>query len=137
MKRREIRPTQSGELRHLCNIENRVTGTDSTGAPSVIYALWAENVRFAIDDWKPYEAEVAQAVERSTITRIRIRYRPGMSDAGPNQFRLVYCTNPGESPAINEYYDVLGAVRDINLRVELQLTCSLRDAAGYRVGATP
>lgn len=137
MRRREIRPTQSGELRHFCNIETRTVGTDSTGAPSVAYTLWAENVRFAIDDWKPYENQIGQAVERSVITRIRIRYRPGMSGAGPSQFRLVHRTNPGESPASFEYYDVLGAVRDINLRIELQLTCSLRDAAGYRVGATP
>ena len=136
MRRREIRPTQSGELRHRCNIEMRVRGTDSTGAPSVAYTLWAENVAFAIDDWKPYENQLAQAVERSVITRIRIRYRPGMSGAGPNTFRLVYLTNPGESAPVFEYYDVLGAVRDVNLRIELQLTCSLRDAAGYRVGAT-
>ena len=135
MKRREIRPTQSGELRHVGNIERRIPGTDSTGAPNTTYALWAENVRFAIDDWKPYENQVAQAVERSVITRIRIRYRPGMSGAGPSTFRLIYLTNPGESDPLFEIYDIMGAVRDINLRVELQLTCSLRDAAGYRVGA--
>lgn len=135
MKRREIRPTQSGELRHVGNIERRVPGTDSTGAPSVTYVLWAENVRFAIDDWKPYENQVAQSVERSVVTRIRIRYRPGMSGAGPSQFRLVYLTNPGQSDPVYEIYDVMGAVRDISLRIELQLTCSLRDAAGYRVGA--
>jgi hypothetical protein len=135
MKRREIRPTQSGELRHVGNIERRVPGTDTTGAPSVAYVLWAENVHFAIDDWKPYENQLAQAVERSVITRIRIRYRPGMSGAGPSQFRLVYLTNPGQSDPVYEIYDVMGAVRDINLRVELQLTCSLRDASGYRVGA--
>lgn len=139
MRRREIRPTQSGELRHRCNIERRDAGTDSTGAPSVTYTLWAENVAFAIDDWKPYENQVAQAVERSVITRIRIRYRPGMSGAGPATFRLVYLTNPGPNQfgPIYEIYDVMGCVRDINLRVELQLTCSLRDAAGYRVGAPP
>ncbi|HEY4970956.1 MAG TPA: head-tail adaptor protein [Steroidobacteraceae bacterium] len=136
MKRREIRPSQSGEFRHVGNIEKRVAGTDSTGAPSVTYVLWAQDVRFAIDDWKPYENQLAQAVERAVITRIRIRYRPGMS-AADGQFRIVYQTNPGSSPAVFEYYDILGAVRDINLRVELQLTCSLRDAAGYRVGATP
>lgn len=136
MKRREIRPTQSGELRHFCNIERRVEGVDSTGAPSVAYALWAENVRFAIDDWKPYENQLAQAIERSVITRIRIRYRPGMSGAGPSTFRLKYLTNPDDDVPVYEYYDVMGAVRDINLRVELQLTCSLRDAAGYRTGAT-
>jgi hypothetical protein len=137
MRRREIRPTQSGELRLIGNIERRIPGVDTTGAPAVNYALWAKDVRFAIDDWKPYENQVAQAVERSIITRIRIRYRPGMSGAGPSTFRLVYDTNPGQSPSVFEYYDILGAVRDINLRIELQLTCSLRDAAGYRVGATP
>jgi hypothetical protein len=136
MRRREIRPIQSGGMRHVCNIEKRIEGTDTTGAPSVHYSLWAQNVRFEIDDWKPYENQLAQAIERAIITRIRIRYRPGMSGAGPATFRLVYLTNPGESDPVFEYYDVMGAVRDINLRVELQLTCSLRDAAGYRVGAT-
>lgn len=136
MKRREVRPIQSGELRHIGNIERRIPGTDSTGAPAVAYELWAEKVRFSIDDWKPYENQVAQAIERSVITRIRIRYRPGMSGAGPSTFRLVYVTNPGESDPVIEYYDILGAVRDINLRVEMQLTCQLRDAAGFRTGAT-
>jgi hypothetical protein len=137
MRRREIRPTQSGELRHVCNIEQRVPGTDSTGAPSTGYALWAANVFFAIDDWKPYETQQADASERMISTRIRIRYRPGMSTAASGTFRLVYRTNPGESPPVFEIYEVLGAIRDINLRVELQLTCALRDAAGYRAGSPP
>jgi hypothetical protein len=134
-KRREVRPIQSGAMRHVGNLERRIEGTDSTGAPGTAYELFAEDVRFEIDDWKPYENQVAQAVERSIITRIRIRYRPGMSGASSGTFRLVYRTNPGVSPPHVEIYDVLGAIRDINLRVELQLTCSLRDAAGYRVGA--
>jgi hypothetical protein len=137
MRRREIRPTQSGELRHVCNIEQRIPGTDSTGAPSTAYTLFAENVYFAIDDWKPYESQQANAVERTIATRIRIRYRPGMSGAASGTFRLVYQTNPGSSPPVYEIYDVLGAIRDINLRVEMQLTCAMRDAAGYRAGSPP
>jgi head-tail adaptor len=136
LKKTFIHPTQSGALRHVCNIERRVEGTDSTGAPNVSYTLFAENVFFAIDDWKPYESVQAEQLSRQVSTRITIRYRPGMSGAGPHQFRLVYLTNPGESGPVFEYYDVLGAVRDINLRENLTLTCALRDAAGFRVGAT-
>jgi head-tail adaptor len=137
MKRREIRPTQSGELRHIGNLERRSPGTDSTGAPSTAYAVFAENVYFAIDDWKPYETQQADASERMISTRIRIRYRPGMAGSASGTFRLVYRTNPGESPPVYEIYEVLGAIRDINLRIELQLTCALRDAAGYRAGTPP
>jgi head-tail adaptor len=134
--RAKVRQLQSGALRQIGNIEKRVTGKDATGTPSVAYTLFAENVRFEIDDWKPYENVVAQAVERTISTRIRIRYRPEMSGAGPSQFRLVYCTNPGLSGPVFEYYDILGAVRDPLLRVDMVLTCALRDAAGFRTGAT-
>jgi head-tail adaptor len=135
VRRREIRPTQSGELRHVCNIEQRIEGTDSTGAPNVNYALWAENVRFAIDDWKSPETFAAQQIEGIQYTRIRIRYRPGIKENGA--MRLVYCTNPGESDPVYEYYDITGVTRDITLRVEILLNCTRRDAAGFRRGATP
>jgi head-tail adaptor len=133
VRRREIRPTQSGELRHVGNIEKRIEGTDSTGTPNATYQLWAENVRFAIDDWKSPETFNAQQVEGIHYTRIRIRYRPGIDAT----MRLVYCTNPGQSPPVYEYYDITGVTRDITLRVEIQLNCTKRDAAGFRRGATP
>lgn len=134
MRRREIRPTQSGEMRHIGNIERLIEGaTDSTGVPGARYELWAENVRFAIDDWKSPEAYNAEQVQGTLTTRIRVRYRPGIVAT----MRLVYCTNPGQSPAIFEYYDITGVTRDITLRVETQLNCIKRDAAGFRTGATP
>ena len=132
MRRREIRPTQSGELRHIGNIEQRAGGTDSTGVPSSDYVLWAENVRFAIDDWKSPEAYNAEQLNGMITTRIRIRWRPGIVSG----MRLVYCTNPGQSPPIFEYYEITGPTRDISLRVEIQLNCIKRDAAGFRTGAT-
>lgn len=133
MRRREIRPTQSGELRHVGNIEERISGVDDTGAPTVAYQLWAENVRFAIDDWKSPEAFNAQQVDGQQTTRIRIRYRQGIVST----MRLVYLTNPGESNPVYEYYDITGVTRDITLRVEIQLNCIKRDAAGFRTGAAP
>ncbi len=132
----QLHPTQSGELRNICNIERRVEGTDDVGTPSVNYTLFAENVRFALDDWKPYESFQAEAVSRQLSTRIVIRWRPGMSGAGPSQFRLAVKTEYGSTNNVVEYYDVLGAVRDISMRENLILTCALRDAAGFRTGAT-
>ncbi len=117
------------------NIERRVEGTDAVGSPSVNYTIWAENVRFAVDDWKPYESVQAETVNRQLSTRITIRWRPGMSGAGPSQFRLAVKTEHGSTNNVTEYYDVLGAVRDISMRENLILTCALRDAAGFRTGA--
>jgi head-tail adaptor len=123
----------SGELRHVGNIETRVAGVDNTGAPNVTYQLWAENVYFAIDDWKSPENFQAQQIDGQQTTRIRIRYRPGIVAT----MRLVYLTNPGESNPVYEYYDITGVTRDTLLRVEIQLNCVKRDAAGFRTGAAP
>jgi head-tail adaptor len=98
--------------------------------PGTSYVLWAENVRCAIDDWKPYEVMQAQQLGNQLSTRIRIRYRPGITTA----MRLVYQTNPGQTPPVFEYYEIVGNVRDIQLRNECQLTCTLRTAAGFRTG---
>jgi head-tail adaptor len=133
VRRRQIRPTMSGELRHIGNIEQLVGGVDGSGTPNTTYVLWAENIPFAIDDWKSPEVYKAQQVEGQQSTRIRIRYRPGVI-AG---MRVVYNTNPGQSPSIFEYYEITGVTRDITLRVEIQLNCIKRDAAGFRAGATP
>ena len=132
----QLHPTQSGELRLICDIERRVEGTDDAGTPSVNYTVFAKDVRFAVDDWKPYETFQAEAVNRQLSTRIIIRWRPGMSGAGPSQFRLAVKTEYGSTNNVTEYYDVLGAVRDISMRENLVLTCALRDAAGFRTGAT-
>jgi len=133
MRRREIRPTQSGELRHAGNIEQLVNTTDAHGVPGTGYVLWAANVRFAIDDWKPYETMQAMAVGNELNTRVRIRYRPGVNTA----MRLVLLENPGIPDSVFEYYDIVGIVRDITMRNELQLTCVRRTTPGFRTGDAP
>lgn len=137
MRRREIRPTQSGELRHVGDLEKLDIGTDNSGTPLTTYSLFAKDVRFAIDDWKPLESVVANAVQSNLFTRIRIRYRPGLEGSAPSIFRLKHVIDASVSPPAVEYYDIQGAVRDITLRVELQLSCVRRDAAGYRTGTIP
>lgn len=134
MRRREIRPTQSGELRHVGDLEKLDIGTDASGTPLTTYSPFAKNVRFAIDDWKPLESMMSAAVQSNLFTRIRIRWRPGIEGTAPSTFRLRHVADGSVSPPIVEFYDIQGAVRDITLRVELQLSCVLRDAAGYRTG---
>jgi hypothetical protein len=133
----KVKPLASGDLRLFGNLEQRVKGQDDTGAPSVSYQLIAADVPFAFDDWKPTEAFQAQAVSGQLSTRIVIRYRPGMEGIAPNQMRMVHLTNPGLSPAVYDYYEILGAVRDATTRVQLTLTCVRRDGDGFRTGATP
>jgi head-tail adaptor len=137
----KYRQANSGDLRLICTIEKLDTdasgnpAVDDTGSPTATYSAWAENVRFAFDDWRPYEQFNASQVERQLSTRIRIRYRPELTAGAIGNFRIVYCTNPGASPSVNEIYDILGAVRDPTTRIDMNLTCTLRDSPGFRQGA--
>lgn len=139
----KIATLAAGQLRHIGNIEQLKRADDGSplldaaGSPLVQYEMFAQGVHFAVDDWKPSEDFLAQAVTGQLSTRLVIRYRPGMEGVAPNTMRLVHLTNPGVSPGIFDYYDIVGAVRDPTLRVQLTLTCTRRDAAGYRTGVTP
>jgi len=137
MRRREIHPTQSGELRHIGDLEKLDVGTDASGTPLTTYTLFAANVRFSIDDWKPIENFLANEVQSNLSTRIRIRWRPGLEGSAPSTFRLRHVLDYSSSPQLVEYYDITGAIRDITLRGEIQLSCILRDAAGFRTGTIP
>jgi len=135
---RALRTLQSGEMRHVGNLEQIVDGElDTLGGPSARYQVFATNVRFAIDDWKPYEQLAASQVIGQLSTRLRIRWRPGMEGVAPNTMRMMHVVNPGQSPPIIEYYDIVGAVRDATMRVDLTLTCIRRDAPGFLTGVTP
>ena len=125
LRRREIRPIMSGELRHIGDLERVVVGHDSTGAPTKTYALFAAGVRFAIDDWKGIENFITNQVASSLTTRIRIRYRPGVVET----MRLSHVTNPGDPVPAVDHYEITGIIRDITLRQELQLVC-LRHGLG-------
>lgn len=130
----KIKPLQSRDLRHFGNLEQLVTGTDSTGAPSTSYQVFAQNIQFGIEDWKPTEAFLANAIGGQLSTIITLRYRPGLEGVATNTMRLVHQINPGVSPAIFDYYEIIGARRDPTLRQFMTLTCTRRDAPGFRTG---
>ncbi len=133
----KLRRIQSGDLRHVGDLEKLDVGTDASGTPLTTYTLFAKDVRFAIDDWKPIETFVANAVQATLSTRIRIRWRPGLEGAAPSTFRLKHVLDYASSPQLVEYYDIVGAVRDSTLRIELQLLCTRDDGSGYRIGTIP
>lgn len=142
LRRREIRPTQSGELRHRGDLQKLVTNpdgtplTDAAGMALIEYQTYAEGVYFSIDDFSTYESFQAQQVGSELTTRIRVRFRPSLEGVAPNTMRMRLRLNPGNSPAKYDYYDIQGSIRDPFLRVEMQLTCIRRDVGGFRTGVT-
>lgn len=135
MRRREIRPIQSGELRHFGRIERLVPTVDDSSNPIPVYESFIDPVRFSIDDFSVRETLVAQQVQSQLTTKIRIRFRPALEGAQAAQYRLVRVLDASADPPTEEFYDIQGSIRDINLRTELQLICIRRDAQGFRSDA--
>ncbi len=124
---------QAGRLRHRGNIEQQVQKQDTTGAVTGKWVVWAENVPFAIEDMSTREQFAAQQVQSSVSVRIRMRWRPGITA----KMRIAHVPDTSNPTAI-DYYDIEGPpTRDVTLRRELQLTCTKRDAQGFRSGKQP
>jgi len=114
---------RSAELRHFGNIERRIKGHDDTGEPTNVWEVWARDVHFAIDDWRPVEAVAAGQVQDHQTVRLRIRYRPGVSPT----MRVAHVPCPGIAPEVTDYYDIEGIIHDPTMQRDLQLECRRRD----------
>jgi len=128
-----LKQLQSGELRHIANIEKLIVAVGASGTPTQTYELWASDVRFSFADWRVTEGLQAKEITSSVLTYLTMRWRPGVIAS----MRVVHISDYTTSPATVDYYDVQGVVRDPNLREALQLACIKRDAAGYRTGVVP
>lgn len=129
MATRALKPIQAGQLRHAGRIERRVAGVDSKGLPTTTYELFA-TVRFMFDDYRPSEALKAAQLGSQVTTYITTRFVQGVDAT----MRFVHLYDQSQSPALVDYYDIQGIVRDATGRLAMQLVCVKRDAAGYRVG---
>jgi len=128
-----LKPLSAGALRQVADIEVLVDSTDGVGTPTTNYVLFASNVRFEFADWRVTENQTAKEIQSSVLTYITMRWRPGIT----SKMRIKHIIDYTTSPPTSDYYDVQGVVRDTTLRDTLQLACMKRDAAGYRIGATP
>lgn len=132
-----IKGIQAGELRFVGDIERRVDAVDAMRSPSTSYELFAGGVRFAIADYRPTETMQANTTMSQVTTYLTIRYRPGIEGQVPGQLRLKHISDASVSPAIVDYYDIQGAIRDPSIRQGLLLSCVRRDSSGFRTGAIP
>jgi SPP1 family predicted phage head-tail adaptor len=97
-----------------------------------------------VDDWEPFLEDIWAAIEpisgrkgytasqvtAEATTRIRMRYRPGVTA----KMRVKYVSNVAGSPTFTEYYDIETPVEVVTRRRELHLECKKRDAQGFRAG---
>lgn len=122
---------EPGRLRHIVDIEAPIETVNSTGEIEWPFAVWAASVRASIEDLSSRERELARQVAGEVTTRIRIRYRPGVTE----KMRIRHVRENTGSPNVFDFYEILGITRDLETsRRELQLLCLLRSEEGYRRG---
>lgn len=134
---RALKKLSAGELRFIGDLEVRDLGTDEAGSPLTTYSKFAENVYFAMSDWRATEAQQANTILGTFLTYVVIRWRPGLEGVAANVMRLRHPSDLSVSPPIVDYYDIQGCVRDPTTREALQLACIRRDSTGYRTGTIP
>jgi SPP1 family predicted phage head-tail adaptor len=93
-----------GKLRHLVTIQQRVAGSpDQTaeGAPDEDWASYATDVWAAVEPLSGRELFAAQQFESEVTTRVRIRYRSGITAAmrvvfESRNYNIRYILDPDE-----------------------------------------
>lgn len=123
---------ESGKLRHQVTIQRPRNATGELGGVTQVWEDFLVDIRAEVLPLTAREQWQAQQVTAETDTKIRIRYRPGITA----QMRVRHL-RPGSagSPQIWDYYDLTGDPIDVNGRhFELHLMCVKRSAEGFRTG---
>lgn len=120
-----------GELRHKVTIERPVPGRSERGGPRDEWVPHLSNIWAEVRQLGPREQMLAQQVQSSITTKIRIRYRPGLDAT----MRVRWQHGEGGSPTTVEFFDIEGPPIPVEGRTdEIWLMCVKRDAEGYRTG---
>lgn len=116
---------RAGTLRNRVVLQSR---TETQGSTGEVTWTWADvdEVWAAIEPISGREYFAAQQVQSSTDTRIRIRYRHGVT----SKMRVKY-EEPG-SPMYTRYYEIESVINVREGRRELHLMCREREADGWR-----
>lgn len=124
---------RSGKLRHRVTIERATDTRSPTGAVGTTYAPWltriAAQVLPAGEAASGRESFVSAQIQAVVDTRIRIRYRDGITA----KMRVRRERGPG-SPTDVELWDIEAVLEADSRKSELWLMCKRRDADGYRSG---
>ncbi|MBA3562893.1 MAG: phage head closure protein [Gammaproteobacteria bacterium] len=112
---------QAGRLRHRVDIQRPLELLDEAGQPEVTWVNQAESVPASIEPISGREFFAAQQVQADATTRIRIRYRPGLTE----KMRAVHTMD-----GLTELYDIESIIHLDERRREMHLMCRRREAAG-------
>ena len=111
---------QAGKLRRRVTIQYPSDTRNDIGEPITQWLTFAESVPAAIEPLNGREFFAAQQEQSTVTTRIRIRWRPGVTDL----MRIVHST---------EIYDIEAVLPDQHSgRRELNLMCKMRGADGFQ-----
>lgn len=126
---------QAGRLRHRIKIQEPIESQNDIGETITTWQDFAENVPAAVEPLTGREYYAAQQEQSDVSTRIRIRWRKGVSEL----MRVVHThivdrdTSPPETQT--DIYDIEAALPDQRTgRRELMLMCKKRGAEGFQGG---
>lgn len=122
----------SGDYRHVVDLEERVEVQRSSGGVEWTWRTWAANVRAAIEPTSGSKKWAQAQLQAEVSTVIRIRFRPGVNA----KMRVRHVREVSGSPQLVDFYEILAAVDPKLARRELQLQCVLRPAEGFRTYGT-
>jgi SPP1 family predicted phage head-tail adaptor len=119
----------AGDLRNRVMLQQPVAGRGASGSTTTTYTDWFE-CWAAIEALSARELWGASEVQALANTRIRIRYRPGITSDMRVKVKRAF-----GSPEVFDYYVIAGPPIDVEGRHhELHLMCQLREAEGFRTG---
>lgn len=119
-----------GRLRHRIILQQR---SDAENAEGEVVPGWTDlaEVWGSIEPVSGREYFAAQQVNAEVTTRIVIRHLTGVNAAG----RVLHQTNPGNSPATYDTYDIISALEDPVIGKRwITLLCVRRMSEGFRRG---
>lgn len=121
----------AGSLRHKITIQRAEDGRSPSGATITSFVDWLVDIWASVEPLTASEQWRAVQIESEATTRIRLRYRPGITA----KMRVKWKRIAG-SPDVYDFYDIEGPPIDIEGKHhELHLMCVLREAEGFRSGA--
>lgn len=120
---------RAGPLRHFVTLQRPIKTRTDSGAVRDDFEDWLPDIKAEVLDVTGGERWVQAQVAADVTTRIRIRYRAGVTA----DMRVVQRALPG-SPTALDVFDIESVIKADGRKVELHLFCRRRDAEGFRTG---
>lgn len=126
---------QAGRLRRRVLIEQPVDTQDSFGEPITDWQDFAVSVPAAIEPLSGREFYAAQQEQSEVTTRIRIRWRKGVTELMRVSHTSIVDPDASPPETVTDIYDIEAVIPDQKTgRRELHLLCKKRGSEGFQSG---